>query len=301
MPASVRDRTRACGYACPRPRSRERHGPAAPRPPDFDRRVVPASGGPRVAHAHRRRARVRGSAAGVRATTSTTSAAGCTWSRATARSSPRRRLRPGGRCGSTTRASTSSTTSATPRCPAPGTRGAAVPARRRGSPPSSSTAPSRCGRAGSSRASSDGRFALIFKTHHSLVDGVSGVDLATVLFDLEREPPAAERRPGAVAAAARALRRRAGRRRRPRHGHHDRRAGRAGARRRHPARHARSSCCATPPRASARSSGRGSTRPPRRRSTSRSGRTGATPSCASSWPSTRRSRTRSAGPSTTSC
>jgi diacylglycerol O-acyltransferase / wax synthase len=32
------------------------------------------------------------------------------------------------------------------------------------------------------------RFALLFKTHHSLVDGVSGVDLATVLFDVEREP-----------------------------------------------------------------------------------------------------------------
>lgn len=32
------------------------------------------------------------------------------------------------------------------------------------------------------------RFALINKTHHALVDGVSGVDLATVLFDLERKP-----------------------------------------------------------------------------------------------------------------
>jgi WS/DGAT/MGAT family acyltransferase len=32
------------------------------------------------------------------------------------------------------------------------------------------------------------RFAMISKTHHSVVDGVSGVDLATVLFDLEREP-----------------------------------------------------------------------------------------------------------------
>jgi diacylglycerol O-acyltransferase / wax synthase len=32
------------------------------------------------------------------------------------------------------------------------------------------------------------RFALIFKTHHALVDGVSGVDLATVLFDLEPSP-----------------------------------------------------------------------------------------------------------------
>ncbi len=30
----------------------------------------------------------------------------------------------------------------------------------------------------------DGRFALISKTHHSLVDGVAGVDLASVLFDL---------------------------------------------------------------------------------------------------------------------
>ena len=29
-----------------------------------------------------------------------------------------------------------------------------------------------------------GRFALISKTHHALVDGVSGVDIATVLFDL---------------------------------------------------------------------------------------------------------------------
>jgi diacylglycerol O-acyltransferase len=36
----------------------------------------------------------------------------------------------------------------------------------------------------------DGRFALIFKTHHALVDGVSGVDLATVLFDLESTPVA---------------------------------------------------------------------------------------------------------------
>ena len=38
------------------------------------------------------------------------------------------------------------------------------------------------------RGPRDGRFALISKTHHSLVDGVSGVDLATVLFDTEREP-----------------------------------------------------------------------------------------------------------------
>jgi diacylglycerol O-acyltransferase len=35
------------------------------------------------------------------------------------------------------------------------------------------------------------RFALIAKTHHALVDGVSGVDLATVLFDLSPVPDAA--------------------------------------------------------------------------------------------------------------
>lgn len=33
------------------------------------------------------------------------------------------------------------------------------------------------------------RFAVISKTHHALIDGISGVDLATVLFDLSPEPP----------------------------------------------------------------------------------------------------------------
>jgi diacylglycerol O-acyltransferase len=36
------------------------------------------------------------------------------------------------------------------------------------------------------------RFALITKTHHALVDGVSGVDLATVLFDLTPVPAAVD-------------------------------------------------------------------------------------------------------------
>ena len=34
----------------------------------------------------------------------------------------------------------------------------------------------------------DDRFALLSKTHHALVDGISGVDIATVLFDAAREP-----------------------------------------------------------------------------------------------------------------
>jgi len=35
----------------------------------------------------------------------------------------------------------------------------------------------------------ENRFALITKTHHSLIDGIAGVDLATVLFDLSPDPP----------------------------------------------------------------------------------------------------------------
>ena len=35
-----------------------------------------------------------------------------------------------------------------------------------------------------------GEVGLILKTHHALVDGISGVDVATVLFDLEPDPPA---------------------------------------------------------------------------------------------------------------
>ncbi len=42
------------------------------------------------------------------------------------------------------------------------------------------------GRNGSARGE---RFALISKTHHSLIDGIAGVDLATVLFDLSPDPP----------------------------------------------------------------------------------------------------------------
>src|SRR3954466_9277093 len=61
----------------------------------------------------------------------------------------------------------------------------------------------------------DGRFALISKTHHALVDGIAGVDLMTVLFDAspvpqelpyEGEPwePAPE--PSALQLAARGVR-----------------------------------------------------------------------------------------------
>jgi WS/DGAT/MGAT family acyltransferase len=60
-----------------------------------------------------------------------------------------------------------------------------------------------------------GRFALITKTHHALVDGVAGVDLATVLFDLQAVPGPVEhpdapwrprQTPGGAQMAARGLR-----------------------------------------------------------------------------------------------
>jgi WS/DGAT/MGAT family acyltransferase len=38
----------------------------------------------------------------------------------------------------------------------------------------------------------DNRFALITKTHHALIDGIAGVDLATVLFDLDPVPKPAD-------------------------------------------------------------------------------------------------------------
>ena len=44
----------------------------------------------------------------------------------------------------------------------------------RGSSPSSSTAPSRCGRCGSSRASRTAASRCISKTHHALIDGIAG-------------------------------------------------------------------------------------------------------------------------------
>jgi WS/DGAT/MGAT family acyltransferase len=60
-----------------------------------------------------------------------------------------------------------------------------------------------------------GRFALISKSHHALVDGISGVDLMTVLFDPtpeavvaphEDEPWVAAREPSAASLAARGVR-----------------------------------------------------------------------------------------------
>src|ERR1017187_9115154 len=45
------------------------------------------------------------------------------------------------------------------------------------------------------RRMAGGRFALIAKTHHALVDGISGVDITTVLFDTAAEPSPPPRPP----------------------------------------------------------------------------------------------------------
>ena len=39
------------------------------------------------------------------------------------------------------------------------------------------------------------RFAIVGKSHHALVDGISGVDITTVLFDVEHEPANPPARP----------------------------------------------------------------------------------------------------------
>jgi WS/DGAT/MGAT family acyltransferase len=41
----------------------------------------------------------------------------------------------------------------------------------------------------------EGRWAIVGKTHHAMIDGVSGVDLLSVLFDLSAEVPAEEPQP----------------------------------------------------------------------------------------------------------
>lgn len=45
----------------------------------------------------------------------------------------------------------------------------------------------------------DGRFAIVAKTHHAMIDGVGGVDLLTTLFDLSPEPTVLEQAPWAPA------------------------------------------------------------------------------------------------------
>ena len=104
------------------------------------------------------------------------------------------------------------------------------------------------------------RFALLSKTHHALVDGIAGVDLLSVLFDLQPVPRDVPHEDRAVARPPRAERRRDGDPRPARPGAHAVRAGRQGAVGGVAPRRARSARPARSSRGSARSCGPGSTR-----------------------------------------
>ena len=217
----------------------------------------------------------------------------------------RRRSRPAGRCGSTTRTSTSPTTCATRRCRRRVTR----------------TRCSTCARAIFSQRLD--RSKPLWELW--LVEGLERAKLVGFALRLEDPPRGRRRRVGRrpLDRAVRPLRRGASRR-------HERRgepwvpqpeptsaelaargltgAVRAAAdvatrraRRRSRARARRSSARARSPRASARSRGPRSTTRPTRRSTCRRARTAGSRSCARASTSSSSSRTRSAPPSTTSC
>ena len=93
-----------------------------------------------------------------------------------------------GRSGSTTTASTSPTTCASPRCPRPGTRRQLLElAERLMAQVLDRDRPlwELWFVEGVDRGEHVG---LIHKSHHTLTDGISGVDIATVLLDFTREP-----------------------------------------------------------------------------------------------------------------
>ena len=291
--------TRGSDWSRPLERDTIRHR-GQPRPPHRPRRVVSGAREERRAHARRLGAGLRRRGAAVRGPARSDLAPACTWSRATARGSPIPPLsqaRPG--VGRRPALQRRATTCATRRC------------RRR---PGEEQLRKLAGRVFSQQLDrskplweiwlvdrvGDDRFAMICKTHHALVDGISGVDIMTVLFDLEPEPP--EREPGPawyprpepsgsalfgdalIERAGTAGRRRA-RRRPPRHG--SARGGRVGGE-------------------DARRPGldgvrRASAARPRARSTRASARTGASPGWTPTSTASRRSRARSAAPSTTSC
>ena len=138
-------------------------------------------------------------------------AGACTSCRATARSSRCRRPGPAGRCGSTTRASTSSTTCATPRCRDPGSEEQLLLlAGRIFSQQLDRSKP--LWEVWMVEGLEDGGFALITKTHHALIDGDRGRRHRP--GDLRPRPRARPRCPHpdeAVGARARADRRAAAR------------------------------------------------------------------------------------------
>ena len=123
------------------------------------------------------------------------------------------------------------------------------------------------------------RFALICKTHHCMVDGISGVDLLAVLLSPDARQGVRAR--GALDAERDAERRRAAARRRAASRRAADRDGRRRRRRAARSRQRRRRARPRPSRRSARRSARRSRPPPTRRSTGRSARTAASTGSAS--------------------
>ena len=156
------------------------------RPPDRDRRVLPRPGAQLLAHARRCGGDSRRAAAGPRGVPESLRSRLHLVPRYRQKLKSPRFERWGGRSGSTTPDSTWSTTFASPRCPLRGRRTSCA----------SSPAEVFSQRLDRSKplwelvvqGLDDGRFALVTKTHHAMIDGVAGVDIATVLFDLTPDP-----------------------------------------------------------------------------------------------------------------
>ena len=155
-------------------------------------------------------------------TSSPTSAAACTCCRACASASPVPPLRPRpALLGRRSRASTSTSTCAATTLPAPGSDDPVPRAVGRDlSPPLDRSRP--LWELWLVEGFEDDRFAIVYKTHHALADGISAVDIGVLLFDVEPNiEPVRERQPWEPADAAlaqlglvgRALRRHRGDRR----------------------------------------------------------------------------------------
>ena len=107
----------------------------------------------------------------------------------------RRRSARAARCGSTTRTSTPATTCATRRCPRPGSDEQLQAPRRPRLLAAARPRQAAVGDLARRRGSTGDRFAILAKTHHALVDGISGVDITTVLFDVDARARRRRRRP----------------------------------------------------------------------------------------------------------
>ena len=191
-PDVYRDARAACSTT-----ARRAHGVDEPA-----RLVVPARRERRHADAHRRRQHLRGPAAVVRRAARDGRGQARARARATARRCASCRSRSSAPMWVDDPALRPRLPPAPHRDPGAGHRGAAAARWPRACSRSTSTAPSRCGRSGWSRVSSDGRWALLSKVHHCMVDGVAATDLMSVMFSDDADAARRRRRwspaPGAL-------------------------------------------------------------------------------------------------------